>query len=200
VGNLAEAAGESINASSLLLRVGAYYHDVGKLKKPRYFKENQKGENPHDRLPPKESTRIIKDHLTHGLELVQKFKLPRDVQQVMMQHHGDTVIAYFMHKAKEAGEQVDEAVFRYPGRKPSTKEAAIVMLADTVEAAVRSMDDPDKEQVKDMIVGLIRDKYNDGQLDDSPLNRRDLNTLAKAFLNTFDGAFHERVKYPGQEN
>lgn len=197
--NLAEAGADAIGANALLCRVGAYYHDVGKLKVPKLFKENQKGENPHDKLDPIESAKIITGHLTHGLELAHKYKLPRDVQKVMVQHHGDTTVAYFLHKAKEAGKKVDEAQFRYQGSKPSTKESAIVMLADTVEAAVRSMDDPDKEQVREMINKLIRSKYNDGQLDECPLNRRDLNTLAKAFLGAFDGAFHERVKYPGQE-
>lgn len=200
VANLAESGADALGANALLCRVGAYYHDVGKLKKPKYFKENQKGENPHDKLSPKESVKVITEHLTYGMELAQKFKLPRDVQQVMMQHHGDTQIAYFLHKAREQGMQVDESAFRYKGIKPTTKEAAVVMLADSVEAAVRSMDEPDKEQVRDMINKIIRAKYNDGQLDDCPLNRRDLNTLAKAFLSTYDGALHERVKYPGQEN
>lgn len=197
--NLAEAGADAIGANALLCRVGAYYHDVGKLKGPKMFKENQKGENPHDKLDPLESAKIITGHLTHGLELAHKYKLPRDVQKVMVQHHGDSTVAYFLHKAKEEGQKVDEAQYRYQGSKPSTKESAIVMLADTVEAAVRSMDDPDKEQVREMINKLIRSKYNDGQLDECPLNRRDLNTLAKAFLGAFDGAFHERVKYPGQE-
>ena len=196
--NLAEAGADAVGANAILCRVGAYYHDVGKLKNPKFFKENQKSENPHDMLDPRESARIITSHLTNGLELAQKYKLPRDVQKIMAQHHGDTVVAYFFHKAQEAGMNPDEAAYRYPGTKPTTKESAVVMLADCVEAAVRSMDDPDKEQVKEMINKLIRDKYNDGQLDDCPLGRRDLNTLAKAFLNTFNGAFHERIKYPGQ--
>jgi len=197
--NLAEAGADAIGANALLCRVGAYYHDVGKLEGPRYFKENQKGDNPHDELPPSVSAKIITDHLTDGLDYAQKYKLPRDVQKVIAQHHGNTTVAYFLHKAKESGEKVNEAAFRYAGSKPSTKESAVVMLADTVEAAVRSMDDPDKEQVKDMINQLIRTRYNDGQLDECPLNRRDLNTIAKAFLTTFEGAFHDRVKYPGQE-
>ena len=197
--NLAEAGADAVDANALLCRVGAYYHDVGKLKNPIYFKENQKGENPHDKLDPRESAKIITEHVTFGLELAEKNKLPRDVQKIMAQHHGDTVIAYFFHKAKEAGMNSDEAAYRYKGTKPSTKEAAVVMLADCIEAAVRSIGDPDKEQVKEMINKLIRDKYNDGQLDDCPLGRRDLNTLAKAFLSVYDGAFHERIKYPGQE-
>ena len=197
--NLAEAGADAVGANALLCRVGSYYHDVGKLKNPRFFKENQKGENPHDKMDPRESARIITEHLTHGLELAHKYKLPGDIQQIIVQHHGDDVVTYFYHKAIEEGIEPDESIFRYKGSKPSTKESAVVMLADCVEAAVRSMDDPDKEQARKMISKLIRDKYNDGQLDECPLGRRDLNILAKAFLNAFDGAFHERVKYPGQE-
>ncbi|MDD5018440.1 MAG: HDIG domain-containing protein [Eubacteriales bacterium] len=197
--NLAEAGADAVGANALLCRVGAYYHDVGKLKNPQYFKENQKDENLHDIIDPRESAKIITSHLTDGLELAQKHKLPRDVQKIMAQHHGDTVVPYFFHKAQEAGMDPVAADFQYQGTKPTTKESAVVMLADCVEAAVRSIDDPDKEQVREMINKLIRDKYNDGQLDDCPLGRRDLNTLAKAFLSAFDGAFHERVKYPGQQ-
>lgn len=197
--NLAEAGADAVNANALLCRVGAYFHDVGKLKNPRYFKENQKGENPHDVMDPRESAQIIVSHVSDGLELAHRYKLPRDVQKIMAQHHGDSTVPYFHHKAVEAGLEIDEKTFKYQGSKPSTKEAAIVMLADMVEAAVRSMDEPDRDQVKDMIDKLIRAKYNDGQLDDCPLNRRDLNSISKSFLQVFDGAFHERVKYPGQE-
>ncbi len=197
--NLAEAGADAVGANALLCRVGAYYHDVGKLKNPKYFKENQKGDNPHDKLKPSESAKIITGHIAHGLELAQKYKLPRDIQKILVQHHGDAVVSYFYHKATEEGREPDEAAYRYKGSKPSTKESAIVMLADCVEAAVRSMDDPDQEQAREMINKLIKDKYNDGQLDECPLNRRDLNIIAKAFLNVFDGALHERVKYPGQE-
>ncbi|MGI5850016.1 MAG: HD family phosphohydrolase [Christensenellales bacterium] len=198
--NLAEAGADAVGANALLCRVGAYYHDVGKLKSPKYYNENQKGENPHDMLDPRESAKIITSHLTHGLELAHKHKLPGDVQRIMVQHHGDSFVPYFLHKAKEAGMDIDDALFKYQGSRPSTKESAVVMLADCVEAAVRSLDEPDKEQVRDMINSLIRSKYNEGQLDECPLSRRDLNVLAKAFLNVFDGAFHDRIKYPGQEN
>ncbi len=197
--NLAEAGADSVGANALLCRVGAYFHDVGKLKNPRYFKENQKGENPHDVMDPRDSAKMIVNHVPYGLELAHRYKLPRDVQKIIAQHHGDSIVPFFRHKAEQAGMEIDEAVFKYPGSKPSTKESAIVMLADIVEAAVRTLDDPDREQVKDMIDKLIRGKYNDGQLDDCPLNRRDLNSIAKAFLHMYDGALHERVKYPDQE-
>lgn len=197
--NLAEAGADAVGADALLSRVGAYFHDVGKLKNPEYFKENQHGENPHDMLDPKKSARIITEHLTYGYELAKRYKLPREVQKILVQHHGTTVVEYFYHKAQEAGQEPNEAAYRYQGSKPSTKESVVVMLADSVEAAVTSMDNPDQEQIREMINKLIRKRYNDGQLDESGLNRQDLNDLARAFLGVFNGAFHERVKYPGQE-
>jgi len=197
--NLAEAGADAVDANALLCRVAAYFHDVGKLARPRFFAENQKGENPHDAIDPRESVKIIKGHVEKGLELARRYKLPREVQKIIAQHHGDSIIPYFFHKAQEANLNPKEDDYRYKGSRPSTKESAILMLADCVEAAVRSLDDPDRDQVKDMIDKLIREKYNDGQLDDCPLSRRDLNKLAQAFLHGFDGALHERVKYPGQE-
>jgi putative nucleotidyltransferase with HDIG domain len=197
--NLAEAGADAVGANSLLCRVGAYYHDVGKLKNPEYFKENQKSENPHDMLDPRESARIITEHLSYGMELARKFKLPRDVQKIMAQHHGDAIVPYFVHKAQEAGINTNDPVFKYKGSKPTSKESAVVMLADSVEAAIRSLDSPDREQVKEMVNKIIRTKYNEGQFDESSLGRKDLNSLAKAFTSVYEGAFHERVKYPGQE-
>lgn len=197
--NLAEAGADAVGANSLLCRVGAYYHDVGKLKNPEYFKENQKNENPHDALDPRESAKIITEHQTYGMELAKKYKLPRDVQKIMAQHHGDAVVPYFFHKAQEAGLNTSDPVFKYKGTKPTSKESAVVMLADCVEAAVKSIDNPDREQVKEMVNKIIRTKYNEGQFDESSLGRKDLNSLAKAFTSVYEGAFHERVKYPGQE-
>lgn len=197
--NLAEAGADAIGASALLCRVGAYYHDVGKLKDPQFFAENQKGENPHDTLDPRESAKIITGHVTYGLELARKYKLPREVQSIVAQHHGSTQVAYFYHKAMEAGMEPKASQFRYPGTRPTTREAAMVMLADCVEAAVRSMGDAGIEQVREMIGKLIRERYNDGQLDDTPMNRQDLNRIAQAFASVYEGALHERVKYPGQE-
>lgn len=197
--NLAEAGADAVGANALLCRVGAYYHDAGKLKNPEYFKENQKQDNLHDNLDPRESAKIITEHLTYGMELARKYKLPKDVQRIMAQHHGDSIVVFFFHKAQEAGINTDDPVFRYKGAKPSTKESAVVMLADCVEAAVRSLDEPDREQVKEMVSNIIRGKYNEGQFDECPIGRRDLNALAKAFIGVYDGAFHERIKYPGQE-
>lgn len=197
--NLAEAGADAIGASALLCRVGAYYHDVGKLKDPQFFAENQKGDNPHDRIDPRESAKIITGHVTYGLELGRRYKLPREVLSIIGQHHGSTQVAYFYHKALEAGMEPKAVQYRYPGTRPVTLEAAIVMLADCVEAAVRSMGDPGIEQIREMIGKLIRERYNDGQLDDTPLNRQDMNHIAQAFAGVYEGALHERVKYPGQE-
>ncbi len=197
--NLAEAGADAVGASALLCRVGAYYHDVGKLRDPMFFAENQKGENPHDGLDARESARIITEHVSCGLELARKYKLPREVQAIIAQHHGTTQVAYFYHKALEAGLEPKASQFRYPGVRPQTREAAIVMLADCVEAAVRSMGDVDMPQVREMIGRLVRERYDEGQLDEAPLSRRDLNRVAQAFALVFEGAQHERVKYPGQE-
>jgi cyclic-di-AMP phosphodiesterase PgpH len=197
--NLAEAGAEAVGANALLCRVGAYYHDVGKLKEPGYFKENQKDTNPHDLMDPRESAKVITEHLTFGMELAKKYKLPRDVQRIVAQHHGDAKVPYFVHKAQEAGIKTDDTVFRYKGTKPSSKESAVVMLADCVEAAVKSLDDQGLDQIKEMVSRIIRQKYNEGQLDDCPLGRKELNALAKAFAGVYEGAFHERIKYPQQE-
>ena len=197
--NLAEAGADAVGASALLCRVGAYYHDVGKLKDPAFFGENQKGDNPHDQLDPRESARIITGHVAYGAELARKYKLPREVLAIIAQHHGNTQVKFFAHKALEAGIETKAEQFSYQGGRPVTREAAIVMLADCVEAAVRSMGDPDITQIREMIGRLIRDRYNEGQLDDAPLSRQDLNRIAQAFMGVYEGALHERVKYPGQE-
>jgi len=197
--NLAEAGADAVGADALLCRVGAYYHDIGKLKDPGFFKENQKNGNPHDTMDPRESAKIITQHLTYGAELAKKYKLPREVQKIITQHHGDATVPYFFHRAKEAGLPTEDPVFWYKGTKPSTKESAVVMLADCVEAAVKSLDDQGIENIKDMVSSIIRIKYNEGQLDDCPLGRKELNALAKAFTGVYEGAFHERIKYPQQE-
>ena len=148
VGNLAEAGAEAIGGNPLLARVGAYFHDVGKLKRPGFFTENQMSENPHDKMTPNLSALVITSHVTDGVELAKKYKIPLAIIDIILQHHGTTLVAYFYHKAKnsEKGEEVDESKFRYEGKKPRSKEAAVVMLADSVEAAVRSM--PDKTEGK----------------------------------------------------
>lgn len=198
VANLAEAAAERIGANPLLARTGAYFHDIGKLKRPLYFKENQMGENPHDRTDPYVSAAILTTHTRDGLQLAQKHHLPPEIQRIIVEHHGDTPVMFFYHKALQQanGKPVDVADFRYDGSRPSTKESAIVMLADTIEAAVRSMPDPTPDAIERFIERLVRGKLEDGQLSDSPLTLRDIDGICAAFSKVLSGVFHERIEYP----
>jgi len=197
VGNLAEAAAESIGANSLLARVGAYYHDIGKIKRPYFFKENQIiNDNPHDNLTPKLSAMIISAHVKDGIELANEYKLPSVIKQIIEEHHGTTLIKYFYAVAKQNGEDVDDKIFRYPGPKPKSKESAIVMLADCVEAAVRSMGSVTLEDIENMVDKIIKDKIEDGQLDESNLTLKDILNIKKSFINVLQGIFHNRIEYP----
>lgn len=201
VANLAEAACERLEANSLLARAAAYYHDVGKLKNPSYFKENQIGmSNPHDELPPAKSAQLIINHVKDGLELADKYKLPKEIKDVMMQHHGGSRADYFYLEAKKENEFIDEAQFTYPYAKPNTVEASVIMLADTAEAGIRAFELKDMAKIKQQLVALFKSKFDAGILDDAPITFRDLQTIADAFLDVFKGAVHERVKYPGQED
>ena len=198
VANLAEAAAEAVGANALLCRVGAYYHDIGKLIRPMYFKENQMGENPHDHTDPRVSTAILTEHTLDGVELAKKHHLPEPIIDMIRQHHGDTPVMYFYAKAvQEYGEEnVHIGEFRYAGPKPQTAEAGILMMADTVEAAVRSIQEPTHEKISQMIRKLIRGKMEDGQLDDCPLTFRDIGRITFAFETVLQGVFHERIEYP----
>ncbi len=198
VGNLAESAAEAISGNALLARVGAYYHDVGKLKRPNFFKENQLSDNPHDRMTPNLSTLVITSHTTDGAEIAEKYKVPLAVRNIISQHHGTTLAAYFYYKAKKSdkGDNIKQEDFRYPGPRPSTKEAAVVMLADSVEAAVRSMVEKTEGKMEGLIRSIIKDKLDDGQLDLCDLTLRDLDMTAKSFIHVFGGYFHERQEYP----
>ena len=198
VANLAEAAASRIDANPYLARAGAYYHDVGKLMRPGYFGENQMGENPHDKTDPYVSAAILINHAKDGMLLAQKERIPAEVQDIILQHHGDTPVMFFYHKALQMsdGNQVDINDFRYGGPRPQTKEAAIVMLADTIEAAVRSMKDPTPKSIDQNIVRLVRGKLEDGQLAESPLTLSDLDEICAAFSSILLGVFHERIEYP----
>lgn len=168
--NLAEAAADAVGGDALLARVASYYHDIGKLASPVMFKENQMHiGNPHDELDPKESAGIIISHVKNGVALADRYKLPQRMRDIIAQHHGDSLAGYFYYKAKQNGE-AEEADFRYPGPKPQTKEAGIVMLADVVEAAIRANGTKGLENVREQIDKLIKAKFEDGQLDDCPLN------------------------------
>jgi putative nucleotidyltransferase with HDIG domain len=199
VGNLAEAAAEDIGANPLLCRVGAYYHDIGKLKRPYFFKENQiTKDNPHDKITPNLSALVITSHVKDGIEIAEKNKLPSAVVRIIEEHHGNTLVAYFYYKAlkAEGAEGVDEVKFRYPFRKPQTKEAAIVMAADSVEAYIRSLTEPTKDQVEQGVRKIIKDKLNDAQLDECDLTLKDLEMIGRAFVKVLAGIFHDRIEYP----
>ncbi|MBQ8654610.1 MAG: HDIG domain-containing protein [Clostridia bacterium] len=198
VANLAEAAAEKIGANHILARTGAYFHDVGKLKRPLYFKENQMGENPHDRTDPYVSAAIVTAHTRDGVQLAQKYHLPPEIQRIIAEHHGDTPVMFFYHKALQQadGKAVDVADFRYDGCRPSTRESAVIMLADTIEAAVRSMPDPTPQAIERFIERLVRGKLEDGQLSNSPLTLQDIDGICEAFATVLNGVFHERIEYP----
>ena len=204
VSNLAEKVADSIGADSLLVRVMALYHDIGKTTRPEYFTENQKqGINPHDDNRPEYSASIIVSHVENGAMLAKEYKLPDIVTAGIREHHGTTLIQYFYYKAveqaKAEGKTVDEAKFRYNGPKPQTKETAILMLADIIEATSRSMTDQSPEAIADMIHNTIHGRFDEGQFSECDLSIRELFKLEKEFLHSLDGTFHTRVKYPGQK-
>jgi putative nucleotidyltransferase with HDIG domain len=197
VGNLAEAAAEAVHADATLVRVGSMYHDIGKLKRPYFFIENQfTQDNPHDKIAPTLSSLIITSHVKDGLELAKENKLPQQIQDIIAQHHGDGLVSFFYHKALEERDDVPEEAFHYEGPKPQTKEAALVALADNVEAAVRSMKQPTPGRVEGLVRKIIKDKLNDGQLNQCDLTFQDLDRIAMAFVRVLSGIFHSRVEYP----
>ena len=203
VSNLCEAAAEAIGADPILARVGALYHDIGKLKRPLFFVENQSYfliENPHNKFTPRISKMIITAHPKDGIEIAKEYGLPQVIQNFIIQHHGEGLASYFYNQAvqEEGIENVKEEQFRYPGPKPNTKETAILMIADAVESAVRSLKTPTTEEIENMINKIIVERLNDGQLSDSPLTLKDIKTIAATFLRILRGMQHNRIKY--QEN
>ncbi len=196
VGSLAEVGARVIDADPILARVGSYYHDIGKLKKPQYFIENQIGiRNPHDDLKPQMSALVIISHVKDGVEMAKKMKLPNKLVSIIEQHHGTTTIELFYKKALEISSGVNEDTFRYPGPKPKTKESALIMLADTVEAAARSEKNITVTKLQKILKDSIAKKFNDGQLDECPINRQDLEQVKTAFLSILTGVFHPRIEY-----
>ena len=202
VANLADSAAEAIGADSLLCKVAAYYHDIGKLENPEYFTENQHGGvNPHDNLTVMESVAIITKHPEDGVKLAKKERLPNAIIKIIDEHHGTTYPSYFYRKAVEDAkarglEPPDVANFRYRGHIPSSRESAIVMLADTCEAAVRSMKTSDVAGAEQLIRVLIKDKIDQDQLINSGLSFDDVEKIIIAFKQVYAGVFHERIKYP----
>ncbi|MEK7435200.1 MAG: HDIG domain-containing metalloprotein [Cyanobacteriota bacterium] len=202
VGNLAEAAAEAINGDPLLTRVGAMYHDVGKMIRPYFFIENQQGlENQHSKISPRLSALVITSHVKEGIELAKEYKIPSIIIDFIPMHHGTSLVAYFFHQAKQTEKQEDvlEEHFRYPGPKPRTKETAILMLADAAEAAVRAISKPSVEQIQKTIGKIIKARLEDGQLSEAPLTLVDLERISTEFLRVLQSLYHSRIEYPSEE-
>jgi uncharacterized domain HDIG len=197
VGALAEAGAEAIGANATFARVASYYHDIGKMKRPLFFVENQKGgKNPHNTIKPSLSALIITSHTRDGYIIGKQNKLPKEILDIILEHHGTTLVQFFYYKALEKGEEVLESDFRYSGPKPKTKESSIIFLADTIEAAVRASEDKSREGIENLIRYLIRYKIDDNQLSNSNLTLGEIEKVIRAFLNVLQGAYHERIKYP----
>lgn len=196
VANLAEAACEAIGANGLLARVACYYHDIGKTKRPQYFIENQIGGNPHDHLSPQLSKNIILAHVSDGVAILKKHRMPKEIVDIAEQHHGTTLLKYFYHKALEQTGYVLEEEFRYPGPKPQTKEAAIISIADSVEAAVRSLSNPSQEEIGKIVRSIIAERLQDNQLNECDITLKELEMVARSLCETLNGVFHSRIEYP----
>lgn len=203
VANLAEVAAEEINCNPVITRVGSYYHDIGKLKRPFFFGENLMGlDNPHNNIAPNSSTLIIISHVKDGLDLANEHKLPKIIKDIICQHHGTTVVKYFYYTVKNAAENPDEVVesdYQYEGPIPETKEAAIVMLADSVEAAVRSIKEPTMAKIEEMINIIIQDKLHCNQLNNCDLTLKDLEKIKSCFVRVLKGIYHQRIEYPKEK-
>ena len=200
VGQLAEDACRAIGANPLLARIGALYHDIGKLAAPDYFVENQQGENPHDRLRPQQSAKIITSHVTYGARLAKEIGLPEKIADFIPQHHGTRTLHYFLRKAQaqaQPNEKVNENDFRYPGPKPQFKEAAIMMLADSCEAAARSLARPDPENIRAIVVKIVDAIITDGQLNECDITLQELTTIREAMISALTAIYHARIDYPG---
>jgi hypothetical protein len=197
--SLAEQAAEAIGANPLLARVAAYYHDVGKLVKPEYFIENQQAlGNPHDPLSPNMSSLIVMSHVKEGSALARQYGVDKVIIDCIEQHHGTSLIHYFYHRALEKNSETDEASFRYPGPRPRTREAAILMLADSIEAASRSIEEPTPARFQDMVEKIVNNKFTDGQFGECPITLHDLNRLSESMVNTLSGIYHARIEYKGE--
>lgn len=197
VANLAESACEAIEANGLLARVGSYYHDIGKTKRPNFFIENQMNrDNPHDRLPPEKSANIIISHVADGTTILKKYRMPKEIIEIAEQHHGTSLLKFFYYKAKQGSADLKEENFRYPGPNAQTKETAVIGIADSVEAAVRSLSQPTPEQIESLVKNIIVDRLQDGQLNECDLTLKELNTVSHTLCETVKGFFHSRIEYP----
>ncbi len=200
VGNLAERAAAAIDANALLCRTMAYYHDIGKMKRPEYFIENKLAENPHDKITPALSAKIISAHVKDGLTMAEEHKLPPPIKDAIAEHHGNSLISYFYHlwtRDTQENDPILEQHFRYAGPRPRSRETAILMLADRVEAATRTLSNVSPGRLRTFVWEIVQDVRDDGQLDDSELNFRDLQTIVDAFVSSLSALRHERIEYPG---
>jgi putative nucleotidyltransferase with HDIG domain len=199
VGNLVESAAEAVGVNPLLARVSAYYHDIGKIKMPDYFVENQSGAvSKHEKLKPHMSSMIITNHVKEGVELAKQYKLPEPIIDIIEQHHGTMLITYFYQKAKEKGENIPvEEDYKYPGPKPQTRVAALVMMADAVEASSRVLTDPTPARIASLVDRIINHIFLEGQLDECELTLKDIHEIKKRFTYILTGIFHKRIDYPG---
>lgn len=200
-GNLAERAAEMVGANPLLTRVGAYYHDIGKVRRPFFFVENQFGDNPHDKTKPNLSCLIITSHVKEGVELAKQYRLPKEIVKIINQHHGTSLLSYFYDRAKQTPgkEEISDVDYRYPGEKPRSREAALVMLADSAEAAVRTIAKPTPKGIEQMIKNIIQSKLEDGQLDQCDLTLGDIEIIAQIYTRTLTTMYHSRIDYPACE-
>lgn len=200
VGQLAEDACRAVDANPLLARIGALYHDIGKVAAPEYFVENQQGDNPHDHMRPAQSARIIISHVTYGQKLAKEISLPKKISDFIPQHHGTRTLHFFLRKAQsqaKPGEVIEEKEFRYPGPKPQFKEAAIMMLADSCEAAARSLARPDPENIRIIVVKIVDAVITDGQLDECDLTLQEITRIREAMISALTAIYHARIDYPG---
>ena len=198
VANLAESAAQAVGADALRCKVGAYYHDIGKMKRPRFFIENQMGaENPHERLTPSLSTMIIHAHVRDGIEMARQHKLPDMIVDFIAEHHGTSLVTYFFHQAcSRASEPMREEDFRYPGPKPQTRETAIVLLCDGLEAAARTLAGPTPEKITELVHKMVKHALEDGQLDECDLSIKDLDLIRESLIRSLQGIYHTRIEYP----
>ncbi|WP_349774297.1 HD family phosphohydrolase [Oceanobacillus luteolus] len=200
VANISETACEAIGANGLLARVGAYYHDIGKTVRPQFFIENQlTNRNPHDQMDPRESAKIIISHPYDGAEMLKQNKFPKEIIEITKTHHGTSLLKFFYHKERQQNSEVLETDYRYPGPKPATKEAAIISICDSVEAAVRSLNEPTEDKIEEIVASIMNDRISDGQLDESPLTLTELKVIQTTICESLKGFFHSRIQYPTKD-
>jgi hypothetical protein len=199
VANLAEAAARAIDANPLLARVGAYYHDIGKIMMPQYFIENQaRGRNPHDQLDPLRSASIVRQHVLEGRKLAEQARLPESVARFIIEHHGTQPIGFFYEQARQAAPEaeIDPAPYSYPGPRPQTKETVVLMLADSVESAAKVLPEPTPARIRALVERIVERKLELGQLEDAPLTLRELSRVQDQFVAVLTGMYHHRIDYP----